>query len=98
MVMAAILWEDGTEILWEDGTAILWEEVDDGGEGEPGGGGGEGEFPAFIDENGVVFVNEDGTTPFVDEVAVPAGLPLGPMPVYRTKMEFDCYFYRLWGE
>ena len=94
-----ILWEDALEILWEDGTAILWEDAGgsgggDGGEGE--GSGEEGEFPQFITEDGQGFVNEDGTTPIVDEVATVVGVGVGPITCYRSISTVTCYFYRRW--
>jgi hypothetical protein len=95
--MAAILWEDGTDLLWEDGTAILWEEVvvtdpGDGGEGEPP----PPIYPQFIDEDGTGFVDEDGTTPLVDEDQSPLADTVGPISVYGGMSTINCYHYRVW--
>jgi hypothetical protein len=90
--MAAILWEDGTEILWEDGVAILWEEatVVDPGEGEPP------PYPQFIDEDGTGFVDEDGTTPLIDETESPIAETVGPIAVYSGMTAINCYHYQKW--
>lgn len=96
--MAAILWEDGTQILWEDGTPILWEEPDDGGEGEGGGDPidpGHTDHPTFINEDGTTFTTEDGI-PLVDENIIPSLERVGPIDAYRSAQVYTAYRYRVW--
>lgn len=91
-----ILWEDGDIMLWEDGASILWEDaVVDGGEGEPPPDDSL-DYPSYINEDGSVFVDEDGTTPFVGEDASILGERVGPITCLRSISTITCYFYRRW--
>lgn len=95
--MAAILWEDGTQVLWEDGNPILWEELDDGGEGEGGGevDPGHEDHPFFISESGQTLTTEGGI-PLVDENIAPSYEVVGPITAYTSTQEYVAYRYRVW--